>query len=187
MIANRIYKDSPQRHIDVGSRVDGFVAHVAAFREIEIIDIRPLENKIHNNIKFIQADLMRPKNIGKTDSLSCLHAIEHFGLGRYSDPIDINGHVKGINNLVDLVSDGGLLYISFPIGTKDKVAFNAHRIFHPTSILNIPSIKSYMRLEQFDYVDDYGDLYLNIELINFDKKLSYGCGIYTFRKILNRK
>ena len=183
LIANRIYRDSPKRHIDIGSRVDGFVAHVASFREIEILDIRPLENKSHKNIKFIQADLMRPKNIGKTDSLSCLHAIEHFGLGRYTDPIDVNGHVKGINNLINLVSKGGRLYISFPIGKKDAVAFNAHRIFHPLTIFNIPSIKSFMNLEQFDYVDDFGNLHLDIDLKNFENKLTYGCGIYTFIKI----
>jgi hypothetical protein len=33
---------------------------------------------------------------GYCDSLSCLHALEHFGLGRYGDPIDPRGHEKGI-------------------------------------------------------------------------------------------
>lgn len=30
-VARRIFEASPRRHVDVGSRVDGFVAHVAAF------------------------------------------------------------------------------------------------------------------------------------------------------------
>lgn len=40
--------------------------------------------------KFKQADLVRPVEgmAGYCDSLSCLHALEHFGLGRYGDPID---------------------------------------------------------------------------------------------------
>ena len=78
---------------------------------------------MYDNIKFIQADFMYPQDLGKTDSLSCLHAIEHFGLGRYNDPIDIDGHNKGITNLVSLVSEGGRLYISFPIGQNDEIHF----------------------------------------------------------------
>ena len=42
---------------------------------------------------------MNPQDFGQTDSLSCLHAIEHFGLGRYTDPIDINIHIKGLTTL----------------------------------------------------------------------------------------
>ena len=34
LVAQWLNAANPQRHIDVGSRVDGFVAHVAAFREI---------------------------------------------------------------------------------------------------------------------------------------------------------
>lgn len=161
LVANMIFNEKPVRHVDVGSRIDGFVSHVAAFRNIEIVDIRPLANTNHQNITFIQADLMNPASIKKTDSISCLHAIEHFGLGRYSDPIDINGHIKGINNLVYLVEKHGYLYISFPIGTKNEVHFNAHRIFHPNYILSIPSIREHMKLKRFDYVNDEGNLILN--------------------------
>ena len=49
------------------------------------------------------------------DSISCLHALEHFGLGRYNDPLDPNGHLKGFNNMVKMLKRGGKLYISFPI------------------------------------------------------------------------
>lgn len=141
LVAKLIYEDQPKRHIDVGSRIDGFCAHVASYREIEIVDIRPLEKSVHKNIKFIQADLMQAHDLGETDSISCLHAIEHFGLGRYSDPIDIEGHNKGISNLVDLVSKGGRLYLSFPIGQNDEVHFNAHRVFGVTTIFKHLSIK----------------------------------------------
>lgn len=182
LVANFIFKDNPKRHIDIGSRVDGFVAHVASFRKIEVIDIRPLPQSEHKNIQFNQADLMKPQDIGETESLSCLHAIEHFGLGRYTDPIDVNGHEKGINNLVKLVKQGGRLYISFPIGYEDEVHFNAHRVFHPKSILAIPSIAENMDLIRFDYIDDNGDLHLNTEVDSAVRKTKYGCGIYTFAK-----
>ena len=182
LVSRFIYENKPKRHIDIASRIDGFVAHVASFREIEVIDIRPLPKSVHNNIKFRQADLINSQNLGKTDSISCLHAIEHFGLGRYSDPIDVDGHNKGIANLVNLVSERGKLYISFPIGKVDEVHFNAHRIFKVDTIFKHPSIKKFMRLVRFDYVDDNGELHLNINIDDIKEDLSFGCGIYTFEK-----
>ena len=184
LVAKLINEHAPKRHIDIASRVDGFVAHVASYREIEVVDVRPLEKSVHENIKFRQADLMNSQDLGKTDSLSCLHAIEHFGLGRYTDPIDVDGHNKGITNLVNLVVEGGRMYISFPIGKNDEVHFNAHRVFHPATILKHPSIEKSMRLIRFDFVDDNGDLHLSksIEDVNLDTR--FGCGIYTFEKVL---
>ena len=64
----------------------------------------------------MQADLMNPRDIGEVDSISCLHAIEHFGLGRYNGHIDINRHKKGIDNLLSILMQGGRLYISTMIG-----------------------------------------------------------------------
>jgi hypothetical protein len=85
VVAGYIFASNSERHIDVGSRVDGFVAHVASFRVIEVIDVRPLPVTTHSNIQFFKADLMHDVGSELTDSLSCLHALEHFGLGRYGD------------------------------------------------------------------------------------------------------
>lgn len=183
LVAAQIHKHRPNRHIDIASRIDGFVAHVAAFREIEVVDVRPLKASEHENIKFRQANLMAPQELGTTDSLSCLHAVEHFGLGRYTDPIDVNGHNKGIANMINLISVGGRLYISFPVGPKDEVHFNAHRIFHPETILKHPHIDECMNLIRFDYVDHEGNLHLNVGLSDVVAEAQYGCGIYTFEKI----
>ena len=185
LVAKMIHNSKPKRHVDVGSRVDGFVAHVASFREIEVIDVRPIEKSIHQNIKFIQADFINPSKLSKTDSLSCLHAIEHFGLGRYNDPIDINAHMKGISNLVSMLEKNGILYISFPIGKTDQVHFNSHRVFHPKSIFKNKNIKLQMELVRFDYVDDLGDLHLDTDIESILGKLNYGCGIYTLKKLNN--
>ncbi|MBV5330073.1 MAG: DUF268 domain-containing protein, partial [Chlorobium sp.] len=46
------------------------------------------------------------------DSLSCLHALEHFGLGRYGDPIDPHGYADGLRNMVKILRQGGLFYLS---------------------------------------------------------------------------
>lgn len=182
LVASLIHANNPARHIDVGSRIDGFVAHVAAFREIEVIDIRPLESTEHPNIKFLQMDLMSDAGHEITDSLSCLHAIEHFGLGRYGDPVCIDGHVQGIENLVKMVKPGGDFYISFPIGRKDEVHFNAHRILDPRTILDIPAIRDQMRLRRFDYVSDDGALHKDREIAEAVGRFHFGCGIYWFEK-----
>ena len=180
-VAQKIFEARPKRHVDVGSRIDGFVAHVAAFRAIEIIDIRVVNSKVPN-ISFVQGDLMKPSEI-RSDSLSCLHTIEHLGLGRYGDSIDPQGHLKGFENLVDMLEKGGSLYISFPIGSDERVEFNAHRVFNPLSILGWKGSES-LSLRDFAYVDDSGDIHKDTSpQVAADERLIYGCGIYTFEKI----
>jgi len=184
LVASIIARSKPRRHIDVGSSFVGFVAHVASFREIEVLDIRPMDAIDHPQISFLQQDLTvaDPNSLGITDSLSCLHTIEHFGLGRYGDSIDPDGHLKGFQNLVDLLEPGGTLYISFPIGTADAVHFNAHRVFHPLSILDWPLREGSLELKEFSYEDDALRLHRNVPLRHFVPEVEYGCGIYTFQK-----
>jgi len=184
LIAQFIHRNNPFRHIDVGSSIGGFVSHVASFREIEVFDIRPLKILSHPNIIFKLADLSKEDFIkGQvTDSLSSLHALEHFGLGRYGDTIDPLGHIKGFNNMLKMVSDGGLMYVSFPISWKAGVHFNAHRVFDPNEIFDWPSQKHQIELVRFDFVDDLGNLYKDVTTDFVPRSTEYGCGIYTLLK-----
>ena len=186
LIAKLIHDHSPQTHIDIGSRIDGFVAHVAAFRKIEVLDIRPMESVGHPNIQFRTADLMKldPKLIESSDSISCLHAIEHFGLGRYGDEIDPKGHISGFQNLVAMLKPSGRLYISFPIATQSSVVFNKHRIFSPYDIFSWPTPDCTLKLLRFDYVDDAGNLHQHVNLNQEVIEAQYACGIYTFEKLV---
>jgi hypothetical protein len=182
LVATYIFLKNPIKHIDVGSRIDGFVAHVASFREIEVFDIRPLEDKKHPNIIFKQQDFMKLSHEFKTDSLSSLHALEHFGLGRYSDSIDVNGFEKGVNSLISILDSNGMLYISFPIGRRDEVHFNAHRVFHPLSLLKLQSVIDNLKLINFDCVDDSGDLHKSVNINSILDSFTLGLGIYSFQK-----
>lgn len=183
LVASFIHDAAPRRHIDVGSRIDGFIAHVAAFREIEMIDIRPLGKSAHSRIKFLQGDLMKrdPAFDGIADSVSSLHALEHFGLGRYGDSIDPQGHVTGFRNLARMVEPGGKLYIGLPIGSQTEVFFNAHRIFAPVEPPTWFEDCDAFALERFDYVDDAGDLHAQVDPAAVPL-LTHGCGIYSFRR-----
>ena len=184
LIAKKIYNTNPIRHIDIGSRTDGFVAHVAVFREIEIIDIREQKSNVAN-IKFTQLDLMfLPVNmIECCDSISSLHAIEHFGLGRYGDPIDYNGHLKAISNITKMLKPGGKFYFSTPIG-KQRIEFNAHRVFSIRYLINL--FQNDFQIENFSYVNDFGDLFTDVKLNESDIKnnygCTYGCGIFELIK-----
>lgn len=184
LVTRRIYERSPKRHVDVGSRVDGFVAHIAVFREIEVLDIRPMAASVQN-IKFRQADLMNPPEelTEYCDSLSCLHALEHFGLGRYGDPIDAEGYRKGFAALSKMLAQGGILYLSLPIG-RERVEFNGQRVF---SIRRVAELyEADFELVAFSYVDDRGDLFENADVtedgMNNDLGLEYGCGIFELKK-----
>ena len=183
LVASFIYQNNPVRHVDIGSRIDGFVAHVASFRSLDVMDVRFVESTGHKNINFIKADLMDEKNAqeGIADSISSLHAIEHFGLGRYGDAVDPAGHIKGFRNMLRMLKTGGNLYISFPIGKQNEVHFNAHRVFHPRDILSWMEGENIFKINRFDFVDDDGKLHLNKDL--YDKlDLTYGCGIYSITK-----
>ena len=185
LVARRVFERKPERHVDVGSRVDGFVAHLAVFREIEVLDIRPIKSDVQNII-FRQDDLMNP-SLGLRDycdSLSCLHALEHFGLGRYGDPVDAEGYLKGFAALKTLLKVGGVLYLSVPIG-PGRVEFNGQRVFSIRRVISL--YEDDFELLNFSYVDDAGDLHENIQLsidrIDENCGVFYGCGIFELKKL----
>ena len=184
-VARKIFEANPNKHVDIGSRTDGFVAHVASFRKIEVFDIREQHNKV-KNIIFKKADLTQLPDdlINYCDSISSLHAIEHFGLGRYGDTIDYFGHLKAIENITKILKAGGKFYFSVPIG-EQRIEFNAHRVFSIKYLLGL--FKSQFILDSFSYVDDKGDFFEEATLdeitINNNFNCHYGCGIFELTKI----
>lgn len=185
LVAQKIYIDNPVKHIDIGSRIDGFVAHVAIFREIEIFDIRFQNSKL-KNVKFTMCDLMNKQISMKDycDSISALHSIEHFGLGRYGDSVDINGHIMALDNIYNILKKGGKFYFSTPIGTQ-RIEYNAHRVFSIKYLMNLFEDK--YDLISFSYVNDDGLLIENAQItlqnISTNFNCNYGCGIFELKKL----
>jgi len=181
--ARKIFQRNPVHHIDVGSRIDGFVAHVACFREIEVYDIRPNSSQV-KNIKFVQSDLMKSGGRDICDSLSCLHVIEHFGLGRYGDEIDPWGYMRGFRCVSDLLRSEGTFYFSVPIGPQ-RIEFNAHRVFGLKHLLNMIDELGFDIIE-FSLVNDAGLLIENVplteEAVTSNCFVSLGCGLFDLRK-----
>lgn len=184
LVAREIFERKPERHVDVGSRVDGFVAHVASFRSIDVIDVRPLADI--DGIRFIQADVMNldPSLEGVADSVSCLHALEHFGLGRYGDPVNYDGWRLGLASLTRMLKDQGVLYLSVPTGSQQRVEFNAHRVFSLPFLRDV--LEKNFTVERCAFVTDDGRLLPNIDPHGEDAETSfsavYGCSIWVLRK-----
>ena len=188
LVAQWVHKANPLKHVDVGSRVDGFVAHVASFREIEVFDVRPITSVIPG-VVFYQADLMEAPDLalkergGYCDSMSCLHTIEHFGLGRYGDPIDVRGYEKGIASLASLIKPNGTLYLSTPIGIE-RVEFNANRVFNPQTIINVAELNA-LKLDSLAIISNGSvhDIDVNEESLRELSEEIYSLGIFTFKKL----
>lgn len=184
LVARKIFATQPERHVDIGSRVDGFVAHVASFREIEVFDVRPIRRQIPG-VRFNQVDFMQPVTdmTDYCDSLSCLHALEHFGLGRYGDPIDPKGFERGFENMANLLRKGGVFYLSVPVGAS-RVEFNGQRVLDPQAIIGLAAANS-LELREFTLIRQ-GD---QVEVLVLDEaRLSdlahqrYALGLFTFAK-----
>jgi hypothetical protein len=188
LVARWIFDAKPSRHVDVGSRVDGFVAHVASFRQIEMFDVRRVSAQVPG-VTFRQADLMKPVEGGAVgdgycDSLSCLHAIEHFGLGRYGDPLDPLGHEHGLANMARLLAPGGRFYLSTPIG-RERVEFNANRVFDPRTIVRCAQTNA-LRLQELTIVTPGGRVTkaeLSEQSLLQLAGADYNLGIFVFEKL----
>jgi SAM-dependent methyltransferase len=172
-----IYKSKVPEHIDIGSRIDGFVGQCSVFCNIEMVDLRPVDLGL-GNINFKEGSILNlPYENNSVSSLSCLHVIEHIGLGRYGDDVDNLGSVKSAKELQRVLSNNGSLYLGVPIG-EERVCFNAHRVFNPNTVV---SLFQDLTLKEFKAVNDNGYFVDNADIDSFDNA-NYSCGLFHFVK-----
>lgn len=169
-------------HYDIGSCIDGFIAQLlSAGTKVTMLDIRPLSIKIPG-LDFIHTDATMLGEItdGSIESISSLHAIEHFGLGRYGDHIDPNAWEKALKSIQRKIK-GGTFYLSVPVGYENVVCFNAHRIFRPSTII---STLDDMKLYSFSYIHKNHILNIAVnEIYNIEDRLgNYDCRLFCFKK-----
>lgn len=123
---------SPANIIDIGSRIDGYIANIASSRVINCLDIRDMKVKIPN-VKFFRCDICKPLDnqslpIKRFEVVSSLHSLEHFGLGRYGDKISRNAWKIAITNMSRLCQQEGTLILSTYVG-KPHIFYDSHRVF----------------------------------------------------------
>ncbi len=178
--ARQLGKYKPSQHIDVSSSLN-FVALVSAFVPIRHLDYRP-PLLFLDNLECDTGDLMSlPFSDNSVDSLSCMHVIEHVGLGRYGDPIDPLGDIKAAKELARVLSVGGRLYFAAPVG-KMMVCFNGHRIYNFDSVCALfPTLE----LEEWALIPDFppDGLIHNAPPEIFNSQRHDACGCFLFRKL----
>jgi SAM-dependent methyltransferase len=133
--ARVVHRLSPSTHLDVGSRVDGFIGHVLSWGSIDVLDVRPLASEV-DGMRFILGDGRNIETVADDtyDLVSSIHAIEHFGLGRYGDEVDPLGHLSAIDAMIRVIKNGGHLVLALPVG-NGVTQFNAQRLVKLEDVL----------------------------------------------------
>jgi hypothetical protein len=174
--ARILAQTKPELHVDISS-ILSFGAVVSAFIPVKFYDYRPADLHI-SNYESDFADLKKlPFSDNQLQSLSCMHTIEHIGLGRYGDELDANGDLKAIAELKRVLRPGGDLLFVTPVG-RPRIEFNAHRIY---SYENIIEYFSPLTLKEFSLIPDAGGLIENADPALVAQQ-QYGCGCFWFKK-----
>jgi SAM-dependent methyltransferase len=171
----------PAAHVDIASSLY-FAAIASAFVPVRYYEYRPVDLHLPN-LSCDAADLTAlPFADGSIPSLSCMHVVEHVGLGRYGDPVDVDGDLRAMGELSRVLSPGGNLLFVVPVG-KPRVQFNAHRIY---GFAQVVEAFAGLELAEFALVPDRGDpegdaLIANATKAQADRQ-RYGCGCFWFRR-----
>lgn len=180
--ATNLFDSGVRRHVDVGSRIDGFISHMLPFCDVTYVDIRPLD-VTWPKFRFQQGSIVSmPFADGVVESLSSLHVIEHVGLGRYGDPVDAEGPWKAARELTRVLAPGGKLLIGVPVG-RERVCFDAHRIFAPETVREM---FGELALVEFSFINDRNRFIKNAQFSE-GRDAYYGCGLFEFTKPLQNK
>jgi len=173
-LSRRLAQTNPVRHVDMGSSVM-MISVLSAQVPVVFVDYRPLPVALAG-ITSVGGDLNQlPFADRSLDSASSLHVIEHVGLGRYGDPMRAEGSRLAARELARVIKPGGRLFVSVPVG-RERVCFNAHRVFAPSTIVGY---FDGLLLERFALVDDAGHFAEDAPL-DAAAGLDYGCGMFEF-------
>lgn len=176
--ARVLAKIQPSKHIDISSTIN-FATLVSAFISVDFYDYRPAQIDLPN-LCCGAADLTNfPFRDGELESLSCMHVIEHVGLGRYGDALDPDGDLKAINELLRVVAPGGNLLIVVPVGGA-RIQFNAHRVYDVVEFID--HFQGASIIERA-LIEDSGPSGIIVNRSDAQFKMqAYGCGCFWFRK-----
>ena len=176
--ARALQKIRPSKHVDISSILN-FSTLVSAFCPVEFYDFRPALIELPG-LYCGTADLTAlPFATDSIQSLSCMHVLEHIGLGRYGDSLNVDGDLKAISELLRVTAPGGNLLIVVPVG-KARVQFNAHRIYDAAEFIEYFTGTV---LVESALIEDSGSngIILNPSNAQFRSQV-YGCGCFWFRK-----
>lgn len=168
----------PEYHVDISSSLY-FCSIVSAFVPVRFYEFRPPALSLEN-LTVQSGDLFHlPFEDCSVASLSCMHVVEHVGLGRYGDPIDPDGDLKAISQLKRVSAKGGMLLFVVPVG-KPRIEFNAHRVY---SYEQVCGYFSPMRCVQYAFISDsFEGGPIRIDPQPQERDGQEGCGCFWFTK-----
>lgn len=174
--ARIIQSTAPAKHVDISSTL-AFCTLLSAFVPTDFYDFRPAKLDL-DNLRSMPGDLTGLDLADNSiPSLSCMHTIEHVGLGRYGDPLDPEGDMKAIRELTRVCSIGGNLLVAVPVGKK-RIMFNAHRIYDAEEFAGY--FKDFKVIDFSLVTDD--NAFINNASYQLASAQNYGCGCFWFRK-----
>ena len=178
--ARIIARTMPDLHVDISSTLH-FSTLLSAFVKTEFYDYRPAEVELDNFLsrKADLTDLFFAND--SIQSLSCMHTVEHVGLGRYGDPIDYNGDRKAMSELARVLAPGGCLLFATPVGRESKIQFNAHRIYTAAAVAKEFDALG-LKLVEFAYIPQYAGPMFKADVPGFTTADPYGCGCFWLTK-----
>lgn len=177
--ARKVKEIAPEKHVDISSSLY-FSSIVSAFIPVMFYDFRPA--KLNLSGLTSQSANLTSLSFGDSsvESLSCMHTVEHVGLGRYGDKIDPEGDIHAARELQRVVALGGSLLFVVPVG-EPRIQFNAHRIYSYDMVLSLFPL---LTLKEFSLIPD--DALTTGIIYNATKEQSdtqkYGCGCFWFVK-----
>lgn len=121
--------------LDVASQFQ-FVSFASSFYQTIYLESRTSKSRIFcENVCDMTGISCEAQSIPvydqKIDVITSLHAIEHFGLGRYGDTLDYFGDQKAIKEFNRVLRTGGHLITGVPAAKISKLEFNGERIYNP--------------------------------------------------------
>ena len=170
----------PERHTDISSSL-AFVSLLSAWIPVDFYDFRPAPLFL-GGLNCRQADLLRlPFSDESISSLSCMHVIEHIGLGRYGDSLNAGGDIQAADELKRVLAPGGNLLVAVPIAAEPRCCFNAHRIYSWEQVLDMFSPLCFQEGALIpDDAIDQGLIPSPRKEVLIEQR--YACGCFWFRK-----
>ena len=179
--ARKLREIAPVKHVDISSHYF-WAGIVSSFIPTDYYELNTIKVEGLDGYSNGFADLYElPFRSQSISSLSCMHVVEHVGLGRYGDTLDYDGDMKAIAELKRITASGGDILFVVPVGNEPVIVFNAHRVY------SYEQVRSYFQecdLQEFALISEnsMGDGIIHnpdLDLLNGEE---YACGCFHFLK-----
>ena len=120
--------------VNIGSYRD-FIIGLAANRKIITLDVREIKSGLKNELTIICDAKKIPFADNSIETVVSLCTIEHFGLGRYGDEIDLEADKKAIKEIWRILKPKGTFIFTTDFAEKKEIRFNSGRMYDYEAIL----------------------------------------------------